>query len=101
ADSTTPADRARLQAIRRGFAGVLRFDRVLLTDVRAGRYAQATAVVQGGADHAADVLSTAADAYRAAADRDHATAEQQFSSTRTLAQWVVLIVSLIAAALAA
>jgi methyl-accepting chemotaxis protein len=101
ADTTTPADRARLAAIRRGFAGILGFDRVLIADVRAGRRGRATAVVQGGADHAADVLSAAANAYRAAADRDEAAAEANVASTRTLAEWLVVLVTLAAAALGA
>jgi methyl-accepting chemotaxis protein len=99
ADTASPADRARLQAVRRGFAGVLRFDRILIADVRAGRLGRATRIVQGGADHAADHLSAGAAAYRASANRDEAAAEAHFASTRTLAQWMVVLVSLAAALL--
>jgi methyl-accepting chemotaxis protein len=101
ADTTTPADHARLQAVRSAFARVLRFDAVLIADVRAGRLTQATAIVQGGADDAADGLSTAADAYRTAAERDAADADARSASTRSLAEWTVLLVSLVAVALAA
>jgi methyl-accepting chemotaxis protein len=101
ADTTTAAYRTRLQSIRTGFARVLRFDHRLLTDVRAGRQAQAIAIVEGGADHAADRLSTAAEAYRTLANRDEAAADAHSASARTVAQWAVLLVSIVAAALAA
>jgi methyl-accepting chemotaxis protein len=101
ADSTSPADKAHLAAIRRGFATVSRFDHILIGDVRAGRPAAARAVVQGGADAAADSLSTAASAYQAAADRRQNAADRRFSSTRTSAVWLVGSIALVAALLAA
>ena len=99
-ETVTPSDHARLQAIRRGFATVSRFDRVLIGNVRAGRRTAARAIVQGGADHAADVLATAAGAYQTAAGREQAAADSRFASTRSLATWLVGVVSLIAALLA-
>jgi methyl-accepting chemotaxis protein len=98
--TVTPADHAHLQAIRRAFATVSRFDRVLIGNVRAGRRASATAIVQGGADDAADVLATAASDYQTAANREQAAAAARFASTRSLATWIVAVVSLIAALLA-
>lgn len=100
AESASPADRAHLRAIRSGFAGVMSFDHVLIGDVRSGRFAAATAVVQGGADEAADTLTTAAAGYQAAANREQAAADARFASTQSLATWVVAVVAVIAALLA-
>ena len=101
ADSTAPADRARLWAITAAFAGVRRDDRLLLADVRAGRLATATRTVEGRADHAADLLSRAAQAYATSASRQEAAADANVAATRSLATWTVAIVALVAALLAA
>jgi methyl-accepting chemotaxis protein len=100
ADSTGAGDKGHLQAIRRAFASVASFDRVLIRAVRSGRLAAATAIVQGGADEAADALTTAAGSYQASANREQAAADSRFASTRSLATWLVGVVSLIAALLA-
>ena len=99
-ESASPADHAHLRAIRRAFATVSGFDRVLIRDVRSGQFAVASAIVQGGADEAADTLTTAAAAYQASANREQVAADARFASTQSLATWVVAVVALIAALLA-
>ena len=100
ADSTGAGDQGHLRAIRRAYAGVASFDRILIRAVRAGRLAAATAIVEGGADEAADALTTAASSYQASANREQAAADSRFASTRSLATWLVGLVSLVAALLA-
>jgi methyl-accepting chemotaxis protein len=100
ADSTGAGDEGHLQAIRRAYAGVASFDRILIRAVRSGRLAAATAIVQGGADEAADALTTAAGSYQASANREQAAADSRFASTQSLTTWLVGLVSLVAALLA-
>jgi methyl-accepting chemotaxis protein len=100
ADSTTPSDHTHLVAIRRAYATVASFDRTLIGNVRAGKLRVATAIVQGGADEAADTLANAAAGYEAEANRSQAAADARFASTRSLATWLVAGVALFAALLA-
>ena len=91
--STTTANRADLAAIERAFATVRHLDAILLGDVKAGRLAQATEIVMGDANDAADTLAGAADAYRVHAGKEQAAAVAQFQAARSLSQWLVLLIS--------
>lgn len=100
-DSVTPADHARLAAIRQAFARVRRFDGILYADVQAGRNAPAEALVDGAANDAADALAAAADAYLTAADAEKTAAVANFDAARSLSSWLMIAITAAAAALAA
>jgi methyl-accepting chemotaxis protein len=95
-DSVSASDRAYLAKIDSAFATVQHFDSLLHADVAAKRQATAEAIVQGAANDAADALASAADDYRAAADRQERRAIAQFNSTRSLAGWIMGIVTFLA-----
>jgi methyl-accepting chemotaxis protein len=95
-DSVSAVDRAHLAKIESAFATVQHFDNVLHADVATKHQAAAEAIVQGGANDAADALASAADDYRAAADQQKARAIAQFNSTRSVSSWIVGIVTALA-----
>ena len=99
--TTTPTDKADLAQIEKAFAVVQGADRTMMRDIHSGHLKRAIAVVNGPADSEADDLATAADAYSKNAARQQMAAVSNFDSAKQAADWLIGIMTVIAAAVGA